>query len=47
MAAGPIETVGVEAGPIGVHIGSSGGDERAHRVGCGSNGGLGVGTETV
>ena len=47
MAAGPIEPVGVEAGPIDVHIGNGSGDEQARRVGSGSNGGRGVGSETV
>ena len=47
MVAGPIEPVGVEAGPIDAHIGSGGGDEQACRVGSGSNGGHGVGSEAV
>ena len=47
MVAGPIESEGVEAGPIGAHIGSSGRDEQVRRVDSGSNGGRGVGTEAV
>ena len=47
MAEGPIEPVGVEAGLIDAHIGSGSGGERARRVGSGSNGGRGVGSEAV